>query len=91
MELLLWLSGAYLIYCLFSLIGLRKAGNKSICQVDCAITSAFGFFLLTGFYNKKKITKELFGILCAVYGFIILIYGFLSFLIKAKNKLGKSG
>lgn len=39
----------------------------------------------------EELTKESFGILCAVYGFIILIYGFLSFLIKAKNKLEKSG
>lgn len=33
----------------------------------------------------EELTKESFGILCAVYGFIILIYGFLSFFDKSKK------
>lgn len=91
MDLLLWLSGAYMIYCLFSLIGLRKSRNENIYQVDCMVTSAFGFFLLAGFSGMEELTKESFGILCTVYGFMILIYGILSFLIKAKNELEKTG
>ena len=66
MELLLWFSGVYIIYCILSIIGLWKKNKESNFQIDIMVTSAFGFFLLAGFSNMKGLTKGSLGILCVI-------------------------
>lgn len=89
MELLLFISGAYIVFGLFSLLGLKKETNKIAFQADLMVFSVFGFFMITGFSNMEEMTKETLGIICTIYGFIDLAYGITSTLIKMKREISK--
>lgn len=87
MELLLFFSGAYIVFGLFFLLSLRKETSKIAFQADLMVFSVFGFFMLTGFSNMEEMTKKTLGILCTIYGIIDLIYGMISTLIKMKKEI----